>query len=667
VGPDVWFKLYWAAWALLLAVITCLLWVRGREPGIPARLRVAHGRFRGATLRAAGMAIALIVAFGGFIFYNTNVLNDYRRPDEQGAPQGAYEKRYQQYENVPQPTVVSAGLRAELYPGKRAADLKGTLAMVNRSGLPIDSVHVVTVPDVEVRSLSFDRAAEPVLVDVASGYRIFALDRPLAPGETLELEFDVAWRARGFPNDDVPTDVVENGSTFNRSWLPMIGYQPMLELSEDRERRHFGLAPQPRADASALQYRHPVRNEDWVRVATIIGTDADQVALTPGVLQKTWLENGRRYFQYDTEVPESFGAMTVSGKYAVREDSWRDVALRVYHHSGHAGNLDRVVHGMKASLEFYSEQFGPYQYRHLSIAEIPPYGNYGSAHPGLIAFSEAFFNIRADEGTVDEPFYGTAHEVAHHWWGGHVRGATVPGYGFLSESLANYSAMILTEKTFGAEMARRVYDEQMNRYLRGRAEQSREVPVLDVTSQPYIAYRKGALAMMILRDYIGEARVNTALRRYVEKYQGAGPPFPTSRDLYAELRAVTPGSLHGLLADLFETITLWDLRTEQASVERLRSGEYAVTLEVVARKVRADSGGREAEVPMNDLVEIGIFAASDEARFGAPLYLQRHRIRSGTQTIRIVVPREPARAGIDPWRKLFDRDREDNVVTVTES
>ena len=56
---------------------------------------------------------------------------------------------------------------------------------------------------------------------------------------------------------------------------------------------------------------------------------------------------------------------------------------------------------------------------------------------------------RVREGEVDQPFYGTAHEVAHTWWGGLVRGAGVRGAGFLSESLANYSAMMVTEKTYG--------------------------------------------------------------------------------------------------------------------------------------------------------------------------------------------------------------------------
>jgi hypothetical protein len=668
LGPIVWFKLYWAAWAMLLSVIASWLWVRGRETGLRRRLGAARARLHGASVRAAAVAILLILGFGGFVFYNTNVVNEYRWPRQRGAPQAEYEKRYKRFEQVPQPTIVRAQLRTEIYPKDRAADLTGAFHLVNRTGATIDSVHVYVTPEVDARALSFDRTSSAVLEDADLGYRIFALERPLEPGDSLQLTFDVSRRPRGFPNSDIPTELVENGAYFNRSWLPMIGYQPVRELTDARARRRFGLAPRPEQnaapDSAALQYRHAVRSEDWVRADVIIGTDADQIAITPGVLQRSWTENGRRYFHYDTEVPESFGMATLSGRYAVREDRWNDVKLRIYYHPEHSGNLDRVMRSMRASLEFFTEQFGPLPYRQLTLAEIPPYGSYGSAHPGLIVFSETFFGIRADEGDVDEPFYGTAHEVAHHWWGGQLRSALVPGYAFLSESLANYSAMILTEKTFGPEMARRVYDTQMDRYLRGRAEQSREVPVLDVQDQPYIAYRKGALAMLILRDHIGQDRVNSALRRYVEKHRAAGPPFPTSRSLYAELRAVTPDSLHGLLEDLFETITLWDLRTEQATVERTASGEYDVTLEVVGRKVRSDSIGRETEVPMDDLVEIGVFAPAAGGGLGEPLYLQRHRIRSGAQTIRITVPREPGRAGVDPWRKLFDRQRDDNVVDV---
>jgi hypothetical protein len=81
--------------------------------------------------------------------------------------------------------------------------------------------------------------------------------------------------------------------------------------------------------------------------------------------------------------------------------------------------------------------------------------------------------------------------------------------------------------------------------------------------------------------------------------------------------------------------------------------------------MRADSVGKETQVPMNDLVQVGVFAGGNEdGAAGAPLYLQWHRIRSGKQTIQITVPRKPARAGIDPYHWLIDRAGSDNVIEV---
>ncbi|HSJ09000.1 MAG TPA: hypothetical protein VK928_03780, partial [Longimicrobiales bacterium] len=176
-------------------------------------------------------------------------------------------------------------------------------------------------------------------------------------------------------------------------------------------------------------------------------------------------------------------------------------------------------------------------------------------------------------------------------------------------------------------------------------------------------YAKGAVAMYTLREHIGAERVNLALRRFLAKFgRGGGgvPPFPTSLDLYAEFRAVTPDTLHGLLHDLFAEITLWDVKADSAVVEPAGDGQFRVTLDVTARKLRADSIGNETEVPMNDVVEVGVFADGDVA----PLYLQRHRIVSGRQRITVLVPQRPVAAGIDPLGKLIQRASEDNTVEV---
>ncbi len=83
-GPFVWFKLYWAAWALLLGVVATLFWVRGRELGLTRRVATARARLRGPAVRIAGAAAALALASGGFVFYNTRVLNAEPAPDEAG-------------------------------------------------------------------------------------------------------------------------------------------------------------------------------------------------------------------------------------------------------------------------------------------------------------------------------------------------------------------------------------------------------------------------------------------------------------------------------------------------------------------------------------------------------------------------------------------------------
>ena len=678
-GPDVakfvWFKLYWASWALLLGIVTMLFWVRGPELGIRQRLATARARFTRRTASVAAVAVALIAAVGGFIFYNTNILNEYVPRPLGGETEAEYERRYGRYRNLPQPVITAAELRFEVYPEEGALDARGSYALVNQSGVPIRTIHIETPSGrhYKVRSMTFDRASKPEIVDPAHSYRTFALERPLQPGESLRFTFDVGLHPRGFEHYGPWTKVVANGSYFDRLMIPFIGYQPAFEVSDPDSRKRLGLPPKvdlpEPTDAAAKRRQSPVRNDgESINVETIVGTSADQTVVVPGVLRRSWTENGRRYFHYGLRSPEMFGTAVFSGRYAVGSAQWNGpstgsgqvVSLQVFHHPPHRANVDPMLAAMKSSLDYYTKHFGPYPYRELRIVEVPPYSIHGRAFPSAIGFSEANFITRNDRGTVDLTYFGTAHETAHQWWGGQVRPAYVKGRSAVSEMLSNYSAMLVTEQTLGAAEARRVYDYQMNRYLQKRAETGKDAPLLEVDDAPHVAYGKGAVAMYTLREQIGIEPINAALRSFLKKFGRSGPPYATSLDLYAELRAVTPPAQQELLTDLFETITLWDLKTQRATFRRTADGKYEVTLEVIARKVRADETGIETPTPMNDLIEVAVFAPEGDK----PLYLARHRIHSGTQTIRISVPREPARAGLDPDRKLIERVREDNVIAV---
>ena len=668
IAGLVWFKLYWAAWALLFALLASLFWVRGRDLGLRGRLALARHRLHGGALRAVAAAVALIVGLGGFVFYNTHVLNAYTTPDAIADEKAAYERKYKRYEKAPSPSVFATRMKVELYPTKGAAEIDATFRLVNRENRAIDTLHVLPSTLVDTRALRFDRGARLVVDDSVLRYRVYVLERPLARGDSIAMSFQLVQRPRGFRNDGTPTDVTANGVYIYANWVPTLGYSPSRELVDEQKRRELGLPvrvlPPSAGDVETRADSQPVQ---LVEIETIIGTDPQHTAISPGTLVREWTQNGRRYFHYKTDEPMRYGMAILSAKYAIRRDTARGVRLAIYYHPGHEVNVERMIRSMRASLAYYGEQFGPYQFKELRVVETPLYGGGARAHPHTIAFSEgSAFLTRVDSGDVDRTFFVVAHETAHQWWGGQVIPAPEPGAGMVSETLAQYSSMMVLETFYGAKMAREFYEYNMGMYFTGRTVYTnREVPLLDVVSQNYVYYFKGGVAMYTLRERLGADVVNGALRRFREKYAGANGPPPTSRTLYAELKAAAPDSLKPLLSDLFEHITIWNVSTDSARAEPLQGGAYRVTLFVDASKARADSIGNQTPVEMDEPVEIGVFAGDASGIWpGDSLYLKQHRIRTGKQTIVITVPRQPTRAGIDPYRKIIEKNRDDNVGAV---
>jgi aminopeptidase N len=241
-----------------------------------------------------------------------------------------------------------------------------------------------------------------------------------------------------------------------------------------------------------------------------------------------------------------------------------------------------------------------------------------------------------------------------------VIGANVQGATMMSETLSQYSALMVMKHKFGDAKMKRFLSYELDSYLVGRgSERKKELPLYLNENQAYIHYRKGSLAMYALQDAIGEEAVNRALASYIKKVGYQEPPYTISRELLAEFRAVTPPELQYFIGDLFETITLWENRAISATSKAKPDGHYEVTLKIAAKKVRADENGAQKEVPMDDWVDIGVLAAKDE-----PLYLKKHRIKTGESTLTIDVAGKPVKAGIDPVNKLIDRRSDDNTTDV---
>ena len=668
-----WFQLYWSLGAALLAVLAYLAWQRGVETTLRVRRLRARQRWT-SPLRLATAALALAFAgVGAFVFYNTNVLNHYESEHAKEEKSARYEQQYKPLAAKPQPRVTDVRLDVDIFPETKPPSLRarGRYGLKNQTREPISTVYVNVSPYAEVAELRVGDGAAPTLRDEPLGFYGIDLPQPLLPGQATQLTFDLPIQPRGFTNEQPQTDVVENGTFYSSfDYQPVIGYYPARELTLESERKKYGLAPRPRVppieDERARQNNYVSNDADWVHFSASVSTPPDQIALAPGYLQRDWLEGGRRHFEYAMDSPILNFYSVLSARYQVKRDRWRDVALEIYYQAGHEYNLERMMQGMKDALEYCTKNFGPYQHRQVRIIEFPRYQLFAQSFPNTIPYSEAIGFVAKvdpdDPDDVDYPYYVTAHEVAHQWWAHQVIGGNVQGATVLSETMSQYTALMVMKGSFGPRNMKRYLRYELDHYLRGRGfERQKELPLAKVENQDYIYYNKGSLVSYALQDYLGEERFNRAAREFLERYEFEGPPYPISRDLISFIREQTPPELAYLIDDMFENITLFDNRAKSARYHKRADGRYELTLGVTARKLRADELGVESDAPLADLIEVG---AVDE--HGVGVTLEKRWIHEPEAEITLLLDAPPVRAGIDPLNKLVDRNPDDNVIAAVE-
>jgi hypothetical protein len=674
IWSGLWFSLYWGFFAVMLSVMTYLMWNRGMIVGFiqrPQQIRIATS-----SVSVVILLIGLVgfAATGAYIFNNTNVINRYVTEDSQELHQIDYEEKFRQYEFASKPRIVEVKTEVDIYPAQRRYDMRGTYIIENRTDEPLTEVQVVLNPSARVHSLELE-GAKVAWADDDHNYTHFALDQPLLPAEQLTLTFVTSIENPGFRNSDNMSSVVYNGTFFNNTEAtPALGFTRNWMMTERKTRREHGLEPVDRMpkleDERAARNSYLRSDSDWIKFETVVSTVKDQLAIAPGYLEKEWEENDRRYFHYKMDAPIQNFFSYLSADYSVAKGVWNDVDIAVYYHSPHGYNVERMISGVQKSLDYFSREFSPYQYRQLRILEFPAYASFAQSFPNTIPYSESIgFVADIDEDDIDYVFYVTAHEVAHQWWAHQVMGANTQGGSVVVETLAQYSALMVMEEKYGSQVMRRFLKYEMDNYLRSRGgEMVSEMPLMRVENQGYIHYRKGSLVMYALKDYLGEDAVNRALRKLIENHAYQFQPYTQSVDLIRYLREeAQTAEQQELISDLFERIVLFDLKVKDAVVEELDDGRHEVTMTIVANKYEADSDGVESEIPLDLSIDIGAFTKNpDDAKPGEEpeLYLQKHRISEAETEIIITLDEAPTHVGIDPYNKLVDRNSDDNVKSV---
>ena len=677
-----WYAVYWGSACVLLYISTYLLWQRGTIQLLALRARGAMQRFGMLAQVAAVLALLTFIASGIYIFYNTRILNTYMTAEDITQLRVVYEQRFSANAELKQPRIAAISAQVDIDPDTLSYQVHGNYRLENRNEEAIDSVMIGFHPIAEVNTIALEGATLESH-DETYNYFQFTLAEPLEPGAALSLQFASGRRVEGFrharnnPATLGVSTLVDNGTfIFNNEAFPYVGFNRSLVIDDQYTRRSHGLPELQRYadidDQSAYGNSYLRQDSDWIDFETTVSTRADQIAIAPGYLEREWEADGKRYFHYRMDAPMQNLFAFLSAKYERAYRRWGDVDIEVFYHAEHGRNVEKMLQAVEQSLAYYSEHFGPYQYRQMRIIEFPVLaGKFAVAFPNTVPWSEGLGFIANVESTtdVDYVFYVGAHEVAHQWWGHQVSSANVQGQTLLIETLAQYSALMVMEETYGPHLMRRFLKYELDHYLSNRGKESKEeLPLYRVENQPYIHYRKGSLAMYALKDYLGAERINAALRHFAEQYAYQSNPYPTANDLIAELKAVAETEEETLLIeDLFERIVLWDLEAIDATASARDDGLYDVSITVRAEKLASNGIGLETPLDLYMPIDLGVFTANpDDEYFSDQQVISLHKeiVENGESTFHFTTERLPRFAGIDPYNKLIDRNAEDNLVPV---
>ncbi|WP_199139490.1 M1 family aminopeptidase [Pedobacter sp. ASV12] len=650
-----WYMVYWSGFCVLLAGLTVALWQDRLNSTLTQRFkRIGH------LIRSHkwlfGLAIVVFFTSGGYIYEQTNLVGGYQNKKAQLDWRIRYEKKYKALANWPQPTVKSVKTHVDLLTKEAKYHVKGSYLLQNESKLAIAKIWVginreVNYFDVRVRAKGKSK------IDREFKQQFIELEKPLKPGDTLYMDFSLEVVTSGFVPFNKENSVVENGSYIElEKFVPDFGYNSSMETSDERARKKAGLAPIVIGNATDSNYH-------LIDLETTISTAPDQQVVTVGQLQKEWIKDGRRYFHYKTTQPIDFMFALSSARYQVKTELYKGMALKLYYLKGHEYNLSDMLQGMKDALSYGAEYYSPYQFKQLSLAEIPQYNGAATAYAGVLFSAEKLnFLTNYNKSLINHAYAIAAHETAHQWWANQLRPLSQPGADMFTESMAKYTEAVLMEHRYGKMYLRKYLSFDNNLYFVYSATDHEERPLGKSYNQPYIYYQKGGLVMYALKEMLGEREMNLVLSRLLAKHSSPNKRAGTE-DLVAELYKAATHEQRQFIDESINKMMVYRMSLKVLQGKALANGQYELKLQVNIEP--SEKAGRTALQP-HMTVDLATFdqLKEDWTDQTKPFYLKKHHFTKRQTILSIMVPQKPKAVALDPYAYYLDDNQQDNLQTI---
>ncbi|NQY36966.1 MAG: hypothetical protein HRT37_18785 [Alteromonadaceae bacterium] len=660
---------FWGVLALIIAGMTILSWNRGEWHKVKwfsgeKQLTTTRNKAGSKTARIClTVLIAVLVVIGGSIHRSIPTGNDYQTKQQSLGYQEDYERKYKQYQTLAIPQVSQMVIAVDFFPNRQSYIVKADHLIENTGSKAMHEIFVTA--RVPLQSIEIEKA-KVILTDSTPDWSVylFKLAQPLLPGHSLAMSYQLQQTSIAFA---IKKEIVKNGSYLNQGHFePLLGYVDVLEIKDKFERKNRGLAAKI---ILTIDGTKPSGNGKFITqkrtFEAVLSTSLGQTAVTSGQLVKTWQQGGRNFFHYKMQQPIYPRVGYFSAVYQTKSIMHQGIAVEMYFHPDHGHNIDEMLRATKATLDYATDNLGPYAFDSLRILEVPVYHPFGGkAAAGVVALSEKLYTEDFnDDAAINNTARNTIHEVMHQWWGEKLVPKITQGEGVLVESLTKYMEAVILENMYGKTMARHLTKYTQRRYFSGRAYASLpEVGLVDAHTEAYLNYGKGPVVLQALRELLGEQRLNAAFKQLIENHQYT--LSATTDHLLAVLNDIAEEQHKPLIQDWLTKVIEYDLAINDAVINKLTDGRYEVVINVQALRLATGKGGEVREVGINEPIKIGLFSAHPDADSGAIIYLGNQQINQAQSIVRIIVEQKPAYVMIDPNFTRIDRDLANNITKI---
>lgn len=656
-APKVWSKgLFWLGLSLLGLTITTNYYKRGQRSRFGQRWSMQRG------LLCLGL-VGFVVATGRHAHQSSQEwIQTQVRPIE-AAERAQYEKLFGKYRDLIPPEVGEFRLDLDLFPAQRRFEYRLDAELTSKqevSELFVQSpLHAQL--DLKIQGQSIAPIAERS--EQRLGVRIFEIPRAL-PG----LSFQAQHRFAGHPKKkERPLGVVDNGSYLDQNAIATLHYDSEVELDTPIERELHGLGD--RALGSPQQ--QPIRRDcPWrggPRSWTIeLSTSADQYAVAPGKLLKSWRSPGRRHFQYSAEQADCSELAFTSARFKELTGSDAPVQVRVLYLPGYETAASEIETLVGRALSKLQSVLGDYPYTTLQVVQVRDDSPLGIAPANTLFLrqSEAW-DLRV-QSPRDEHLriYYIVLRLAQHWMHNRVAPADLPGKGLFNEGVPVFLAYAWLEELFGKAWLQKKYlTRAMRRYFWYHgAHSSTEASVIESPGVEHIDTCKAAFALRAYARAIGQAQIYEGLAELVASSK-KGEAAWTARDFKARLDQAMEGQvIDSPASEMLAEVVHYDNRLRSATWSPLPSQKFRLTLELFTQRwqtSKAHPTPTLAPWPRPLEIEVELVGSSGKKRVRRLI-----NVGNGANHVELEFDHRPVQVTIDPEMELLDQSLKDQRSVV---